>query len=121
MIQRWQLHFHVFNCFSMPSQRRNYLRIEQIKMCVFRNDLNVEIDDQQLAVDENVEKIHWPPTIHTNIPETFEFEQEWNGNLTEEQEKFLGEIRQLINETRLASLCCESVFSSEISYQLEYL
>ena len=88
-------------------------------MNVFRGDLNVEIDDSELPVDENPCTINWPPTIHTNIPETFDFAQEWPENLTEEQEKFLGEIRGLIDETRIASLCCELVcFQNILSFKL---
>lgn len=74
----------------------------------------MEIDDSELPIDEHSRAITWPPTIHTNIPETFEFAQEWTENLTEEQEKFLSKIRELIDETRIASLCCELVFFPNI-------
>lgn len=71
------------------------------------SELNVD-------VDENVEKINWPPTMNTSIPETFEFSQEWKEELTSEQNHFLAEIRELIDETRIAALCCELVCSGKL-------
>jgi len=61
--------------------------------------------------DENLEKINWAPTINTIIPETFECPEESDENLTLEQQIFIRDIRELINETRIAALCCELVLS----------
>jgi hypothetical protein len=74
-----------------------------------RNDLNIEIDDNPNADHSSTEKINWAPTINTIIPETFECPQESDINLTSEQETFVREIRELIDETRLVALCCELV------------
>ena len=59
--------------------------------------------------EENLEKINWAPTINTIIPETIECPQEIDENLTSEQEVFMRDVRELINETRIAALCCELV------------
>lgn len=61
------------------------------------------------SVDENLEKINWAPTINTIIPDTFECLQESDEELTSEQKIFVQNIRELIDETRIAALCCESV------------
>ncbi len=74
--------------------------------------MNVDVDEHQQTNDENIAKINWAPTINTIIPETFEFSQESNENLTSEQETFIREIRELIDETRIAALCCELVLSN---------
>ncbi len=79
----------------------------------FRNDLNIDIDNNMKFNDEILEKINWAPTINTIIPETFECPQESNENLTSEQEIFIQDIRELINETRIAALCCELVLLSK--------
>ena len=56
-----------------------------------------------------MEKIHWAPMIKTNIPDTFEFVQQSNKVLTPERETFVHDIEQLIDETRIAALSCDSV------------
>ncbi len=75
----------------------------------FRNDLDVEVDDNVKFNDENLGKINWAPTINTTIPETMECPQEIDENLTSEQETLMRDIQELINETRVAALCCELV------------
>ncbi len=75
--------------------------------------MNVDIDEHQPSLDdENIARINWAPTINAHIPETFEFPQESKENLTAEQEIFIREIRELIDETRIAALCCELVLSN---------
>ncbi|CAF1248789.1 unnamed protein product [Adineta steineri] len=69
---------------------------------------NIDIDDTLKSNDENIEKINWAPTINTILPESYECPQEPDENLTSEQEIFVQNIRELINETRVATLCCES-------------
>ncbi|CAF0945639.1 unnamed protein product [Rotaria sp. Silwood1] len=69
------------------------------------NDSIIDIDDNQKLINEN---INWTPTINTIIPDIFECLQQTNENLTQEQQIFIQDIRELINETHIASLCCES-------------
>src|SRR5690349_135289 len=78
-------------------------------LILFRNDLHIDIDDNQKTNDENLEKINWAPTINTIIPERFECPQESDEKLSSEQEIFIRDIRELIDETRIAALCCELV------------
>jgi hypothetical protein len=73
------------------------------------NDLNVDVDDNDKFNEENLGKINWAPTINTIIPETLECPEEIDENLTSEQEIFVRNVRELINETRIAALCCELV------------
>ncbi|CAF3100134.1 unnamed protein product [Rotaria socialis] len=73
------------------------------------NDSNIDIDENPKSPIENVKKIYWTPTINAIIPETYECpQQQSEENLTQEQETFLEDVRELINETRIAGLCCES-------------
>ncbi len=74
-----------------------------------RNHLNIDIDDNPKLNDEHLEKIIWAPTINTIIPDIFECPQESDEYLTSEQETFIQDIRELIDETRIAALCCELV------------
>lgn len=55
------------------------------------------------------EKINWGPTINTNLPETFQYEGNSEEIPTGEQENFFTHIREFLDETHLASLCCELV------------
>ncbi len=71
--------------------------------------MDVEVDDNVKFNDENLGKINWAPTINTTIPETMECPQEIDENLTSEQETLMRDIQELINETRVAALCCELV------------
>ena len=71
----------------------------------------MDIDESLPASDENVAKIDWAPTINAHIPETFECPQESKENLTPEQEIFVQNVRELIDETRITALCCELVLS----------
>jgi hypothetical protein len=77
----------------------------------------VNIDDQKLS-EEDVGKINWAPTMNAIIPDTFECPQEFDEKLTPEQEIFIGDIRALIDETRIAALCCEQVFSNHSSLRI---
>ncbi|CAF4869952.1 unnamed protein product [Rotaria sp. Silwood1] len=72
------------------------------------NDSIIDIDDNQKLINENIKNINWTPTINTIIPDIFECLQQTNENLTQEQQIFIQDIRELINETHIASLCCES-------------
>ncbi|CAF5200739.1 unnamed protein product, partial [Rotaria magnacalcarata] len=73
------------------------------------NESNIDIDENPKSPIENVKKIYWTPTINAIIPETYECpQQQSEENLTQEQETFLEDVRELINETRIAGLCCES-------------
>jgi len=76
--------------------------------------LNIDIDDNPKVNDEHLEKIIWAPTINTIIPDIFEFPQESDEYLTSEQETFIRDIRELIDETRIAALCCELVLSNTL-------
>lgn len=67
-------------------------------------DLSVNMEEEK-----TLEKINWGPTINTILPETFEYESKSEEMPTCEQNKFLGQIRELLDETHLASLCCELV------------
>lgn len=69
------------------------------------DNCNIEIEE----IDQPLEKINWAPTINTNLPETFDYEQKSDQILTAEQEIFINRIREFIDETHLASLCCELV------------
>ena len=81
--------------------------------------MNVEIDGDEQSTDENIGRINWAPTINTIIPETFEFSQESKENLTEKEETFVRDIRELIDETRIAALCCELVYSQIINSSMK--
>ncbi|CAF1342878.1 unnamed protein product [Rotaria sp. Silwood1] len=72
------------------------------------NDSIIDIDDNQKLINENIKNINWTPTINTIIPDIFECLQQTNENLTQEQQIFIQDICELINETHIASLCCES-------------
>ena len=82
--------------------------LNKILFC-FRNEKYIDIDDQEKLKEDNLDKIHWAPMIKTIIPETFECLQQSDENLNLEQEKFIQDIRELIDETRITTLCCESV------------
>ena len=60
--------------------------------------------------DPSTEAINWAPTMNTLIPERFECLQQSDALLSEEQEALMGHMREVIDETRLAALCCELVF-----------
>jgi hypothetical protein len=47
--------------------------------------------------------------MNTLIPERFKCPEQSDALLTAEQEALIGNIRDLIDETRLAALCCELV------------
>ena len=71
-------------------------------------------DDSQVDVDGEGEEnplgqVNWAPTINTTIPETFECVQQSDDTLSTEQSSFVEHVRPLIDETRLAALCCELV------------
>ena len=69
----------------------------------------IQIDDQSPCNDRSTEAINWAPTMNTLIPERFECPQQSDTPTTTEQEAFIGSVRDLIDETRLAALCCELV------------
>ncbi|CAF0924328.1 unnamed protein product [Rotaria sordida] len=94
-------------------------RVQLFLNSISTNDLIIDIDDNQKLNNENIKKINWTPTINTIIPETFEYSQQLsNENLTQEQETFIQDIRELINETHIASLCCESNNCNVIYWRL---
>lgn len=71
--------------------------------------MDVDIDGDSDSTDEVVEKINWAPIINAIIPESYECPQQAVEQLTDEREQFVESVRQLIDETRIAVLCCESV------------
>lgn len=84
----------------------------------YRDDPTIEVNEDTKSIDENLEKIHWAPTINTIIPDKFECLQESDEILTPEQELFIDDIRELIDETRIAALCCELVLFVTFSIRL---
>ncbi|UJR09297.1 hypothetical protein I4U23_013540 [Adineta vaga] len=82
------------------------------------DDLQIDIDNSLERNEENLEKISWAPMIKTLIPEKYEFLQQSDEILTSEQDKFIQNIRQLIDETRIATLCCETNTSDVVYWRL---
>ena len=82
--------------------------------------LSLSSDDSQVDIDGEGEEnplgqVNWAPTITTTIPETFECVQQADDTLSAEQSAFIEHVRPLIDETRLAALCCELVRVSIVS------
>jgi hypothetical protein len=72
--------------------------------------VHISSQDDVIDIDEStIDTIHWPPIMNTIIPERFECLERTTDKLTDEQNRLLEQIREFIDETRLAALCCELV------------